>query len=235
MREETARRLRALVAELYASEAEDFAGHRTRPWPGFLEVVAAVPESVACVRILDVGCGPGRFGELAGRWRRVRYVGVDASKELLAIARERLRDQDVELVQADVIDWSPPHRAFDLVVAAALLHHVPSSEARTALVARLAGSVAPGGLLALTTWDVDAPRARPKHLPWSTLPEIDESDLEPGDRLLRFRGALRYVHAVDEAELTAWIAASELELERSFRADGPSADANVYLLLRRWA
>src|SRR5919197_3840508 len=42
-------------------------------------------------RVLDVGCGSARVGELALEAGASRYVGVDFSEPMLGLARERLR------------------------------------------------------------------------------------------------------------------------------------------------
>jgi SAM-dependent methyltransferase len=52
--------------------------------------------------VLDLACGDGG---LAAFLPEQRYVGVDASEEMVAAGRERGR----ELVRADLNDYEPPH------------------------------------------------------------------------------------------------------------------------------
>ncbi|MCX8037677.1 MAG: methyltransferase domain-containing protein [Candidatus Sumerlaeia bacterium] len=80
-------------------------------------------------RVLDIGCGPGwvvRF--LAGHFPAMRFVGVDASPVMLAVARRGLRedglDGRVSFVVADG-QCLPFHDAtFDAVISGATLHHI---------------------------------------------------------------------------------------------------------------
>ncbi|MBI4819258.1 MAG: class I SAM-dependent methyltransferase [Deltaproteobacteria bacterium] len=242
MRKDTALALRAINAEFYGgrgqggSSADAFAESRTRPWPGFLRALDAARRADAAkpLRILDVGCGPGRLPTFALSRGPVDYLGIDASPELIAIARERLgTSANLDLRVVDVLDEALPRGPFDMVAAFAVLHHVPARSTRLELVARLAQQVGDAGTLALSAWRVDEPRFRRKQLEWARRPEIDPDDLEAGDRLLSFRGAMRYVHAVDDDELAAWAEASGLHLVERFWSDGPGGTSNSYLVLRR--
>jgi demethylmenaquinone methyltransferase/2-methoxy-6-polyprenyl-1,4-benzoquinol methylase len=73
--------------------------------------------------VLELACGTGQWTRLlAGRGHRV--TAVDAAPEMLALARERVAGLDVEFIQADVFDWTPPRR-FDTVFFSFWLSHVP--------------------------------------------------------------------------------------------------------------
>ena len=76
-------------------------------------------------RVLEVGCGTGRHTlRLARQGNRV--TGLDLSRGMLAIAREKLKDYgDVRLVEADFLSAQPPRdQGFEAVVAALVLEHV---------------------------------------------------------------------------------------------------------------
>jgi len=84
-------------------------------------------------RVLDAGCGAGRFGEVAAR-RGARYVGLDMSSAVDA-ARETLRPYpDAELVQASLLE--PPFRrgVFDLAYSIGVLQHTPDPQGGLASV-----------------------------------------------------------------------------------------------------
>lgn len=66
--------------------------------------------------VLDICCGPGRHSlELARRGYRV--TGVDRTRELLDMAREKARQEDLslELLECDARDFSRPD-TFDLAI-----------------------------------------------------------------------------------------------------------------------
>ncbi|MBJ7452102.1 MAG: methyltransferase domain-containing protein, partial [Blastococcus sp.] len=116
-----------------------FGGERARP---FLDLVARV--DVAAPRtVVDLGCGDGSMTALlADRWPAARVTGVDSSPEMLAAAPRR---PQLGFRSGDVRDWQP-QEPVDVLVCNAVLHWVPGHER---LLARWAGQLAPGGVLAV--------------------------------------------------------------------------------------
>jgi ubiquinone/menaquinone biosynthesis C-methylase UbiE len=95
-------------------------------------------------RILDLGCGTGMFlNELSTRAKFV--VGVDASLEMLKLARGRVRK--ARLVQADADSLPFADRSFDFVVSITLLQNMPDPAATVREVARI---LRPSGVAVLT-------------------------------------------------------------------------------------
>jgi hypothetical protein len=76
--------------------------------------------------VVDVGCGPGGFA-VAMAARGARVTGVEISEGQLAAARERVRDDHVEVALAVGRAEDLPLRdaSMDLVVFMRSLHHVP--------------------------------------------------------------------------------------------------------------
>ena len=102
-------------------------------------------------RALDLACGAGRNTVwLAERGWQV--TAVDYSPTGLALARElaAARGVKVEWIEADVVDWTPPPRAFDLVCV--LYLQLPAAE-RRAVLAHAADALAPGGTLLIIGHD----------------------------------------------------------------------------------
>ncbi len=100
--------------------------------------------------VLEIGCGTGnltRFlGETVGPTGRV--VAVDASEQQVEIAHCRCAEhgvQNVTFACARVEDLDVPARTFDLACCRLLLMHLRTPDET---VARLAGFLAPGGVLA---------------------------------------------------------------------------------------
>lgn len=257
MKSEIRARLRALNRDFYRRRASEFSDTRDHPWPGWERVVTGVlavprPAESEPLRVLDVGCGNGRFAlYLAEAWNgQVAYHGLDASAELLAVAAERTRDLgDLETtldcldVLGEPVGEGLPEGPYDLVAAFGLLHHVPGARQREALVYALAQRVSSGGWLAISAWQFGrSERMLRRVIPWEAYPPedpIDSAELEPGDHLLSFGDrteAPRYCHHCDTEELDALARAPEpatgWRLER-FDADGRSGDLNHYLVFHR--
>jgi ubiquinone/menaquinone biosynthesis C-methylase UbiE len=98
------------------------------------------------MRVLDVGCGEGRFAaELAGAGAAV--VGLDVAEEPLRRGRLRHPDLDLRLVEGEG-SWPLPDAAFDLVWAGEVIEHVADTSAWLSEVRRVLRS---GGRLLLST------------------------------------------------------------------------------------
>ena len=98
--------------------------------------------------LLDVACGTGALLAEMRRWYSV--TGVDISPEMLAVARRRL--PDVVFTQSDMRELDLG-RTFDAVTClfSSIGYITEPSELKPA-VARLAGHVAPGGVLIVDGW-----------------------------------------------------------------------------------
>jgi trans-aconitate 2-methyltransferase len=107
------------------------------------EVLARVASIEADATVLDVGCGTGRVTEeLVALVPRGRVLALDASPEMVALARRRLGDRAHVWCQ-DVleIDLDEP---VDVVVSTAALHWVTDHDRLWACLAR---ALRPGGAL----------------------------------------------------------------------------------------
>jgi SAM-dependent methyltransferase len=197
-------------------------------------------------RVLDLGCGNGRFARfLTQRGVRFTYVGVDASALALDHARPRLAALEaVELFEHDFITGREPlpdalaSSTFDLVVLFGVLHHVPGRALRSRLLTEISGRVASGGVLAYTTWRFDQfPRFVKKLVPWEdylgvSSESLDVGELEPGDHIMTWGvpSVYRYCHAASEEESETLRQELPLRWVESFRADD---DLNRYDWLQR--
>src|ERR671923_34446 len=98
--------------------------------------------------LLDVACGTGAHLAELRRWYRCE--GLDLDGELLAVARERLRD--VPLHQDDMRDFDLGRR-FDAVTCLfSSIGYVLTVEGLTAAVAAMARHLEPGGVLVVEPW-----------------------------------------------------------------------------------
>jgi SAM-dependent methyltransferase len=88
------------------------------------EVAVSIVAAHQAPAVLDVGCGPGRVAEAVIEAGAARYVGIDFSAEMLALARRRLDGCDgVELIEGDFLD-ADVSGAFDVVIALGLFDYL---------------------------------------------------------------------------------------------------------------
>ncbi len=237
MDEQLVKRLIAINRKFYSEFARAFSETRSSAQTRLDRIVAYIGDAG---KVLDVGCGNGRLAERLDReGKRARYIGVDASPELIRIASARRaywRQLSAEFHLADITQpgWSLPFAdaSFDIVIALAVLHHIPSFALRVAVLRDLRALLRPSGTLVMTNWHFERnERLRKKIVAWQTV-GIDARALEAGDALLSWeRGGVgyRYCHLITQAEVRRMAEASGFEVVKQFYAD---ADLNLYGVLR---
>lgn len=108
-------------------------------------ILHLIPKAPA--RVLDVGCGPGHdAATLAGMGHEV--TAVEPTPELLQGAA-RLYGDKVRWVADGLPDLAKVSGAYDFVLISAVWMHLDKSQRRLALP-RIAGLIAPGGVLTLS-------------------------------------------------------------------------------------
>ena len=208
--------------------------------------------------ILDLGCGKGAdLLALATRMRdpNASFVGVDASAENVAIARNASKDSRVEFVHAKVGPALAFDDArFDVLLTQELLECLPNLDA---FVPELARVLRPGGQLVASHYDWDtqifngSDRDRPRRIlrAWAewTQPWMDQTAPWMGRRLWGylegsglFRGEVQVrvmtntefaepwhgLHFVDNADLSG-VRHVRDDLPHRIRADVDGGDALI--------
>jgi SAM-dependent methyltransferase len=88
------------------------------------ELAVSVVARHSAPAVLDVGCGPGRVAEAVLAAGAARYVGIDFSARMLALAWRRLHQHEgVELIEGDFLELDVPG-TFDVVLALGLFDYL---------------------------------------------------------------------------------------------------------------
>lgn len=78
------------------------------------------------IKILDLGCGSGTLlKHFEDNLTNPSLIGVDFSKELIAIAKKKVKSS--KFVLSDIIDFNPNDK-FDIVISTFALIHLPTNE-----------------------------------------------------------------------------------------------------------
>ena len=128
--------------------AKDFSSKRKEIWEEFAFLFEDLKEKE---RILDLGCGNGRWFKVF-KEKNVKYIGIDNSEKLIEIARSLFPSANFKV--ADALNLPFPENYFDKVYAIAFLHHIPSEKYRLLVLNEIKRVLKPKGRLILTVWKV---------------------------------------------------------------------------------
>ncbi|HJQ03103.1 MAG TPA: methyltransferase domain-containing protein [Jatrophihabitans sp.] len=99
------------------------------------------------LRVLDLGCGDGRFGLALLAGGCAGYSGIDGSPTMVARARQILAGTEATVELGDLEELTARPEDYELITARLCLHYL--AELAPVLEA-MAGSLAPGGRVLLT-------------------------------------------------------------------------------------
>jgi tRNA (cmo5U34)-methyltransferase len=124
-----------------------------------LELIASAAAAVnpAAASLLDIGCGAGNYTlKLIENLPLGSVTLIDLSRPMLDRAIQRIaathRSVVTTAVQADIREIALPANSFDIVVAAATLHHLRADEEWQRVFHEIHRSLKPGG--SFWIWDL---------------------------------------------------------------------------------
>jgi ubiquinone/menaquinone biosynthesis C-methylase UbiE len=108
-------------------------------------------------QILELACGTGTWTRALLPLGR-ELTAIDASPEMLSLARQKMGNAAVQFQQADLFQWQP-RQQYDLVFFANWLSHVPPPRL-DAFLGTVARAVRPGGSLVMVDQYAPMPEDR---------------------------------------------------------------------------
>ena len=223
-----------LNRRFYQSFALEFSKTRQRIQPGVSRVLETIEPRT---RLLDLGCGNGEIAKLLiQRGFQGEYIGVDSSAELLLQAKKNIPAQlKPTLIHTDLAapGWERkiPAGQYNLILAFAVLHHLPGKKLRLQLVKKIRALVDPEGRFIHSEWQfLNSSRLRERIQDWSKA-GLKPDDVDPGDYLLDWRRGgygLRYVHHFSLEELEYLANQSGFVIIKIFFSDGETGDLGLY-------
>lgn len=130
------------IAEQYDQSAEERSDREMVLTPSAKHYLG----DVAGKRVLDLACGSGYFTRLLKAWGAEKVVGIDISKEMIELARQREKqeEQGIEYAVGDVLQLGKLEE-FDIVFAGFLLHYSSSVEQLTMMCKNISQNLGSGG------------------------------------------------------------------------------------------
>ncbi len=116
------------------------------------EAIASRVSSLAGRKVLEYGAGTGLLG-LALQPLVAEVTLADSSREMLAVAREKIASRGIRnatALQLDLAAGAPPDLRFDLVCTLMTLHHIPDTDGILGAFHRV---LSEGGVLCIADLD----------------------------------------------------------------------------------
>jgi len=142
------KQIRKDVTRFYDDIAHRFSQTRKNWWRGLGFFQKYIEDGD---KVLDFGCGNGRFLEFVyGENLKIKYLGVDVSKELLAIAKNRYKEEKFGPIEEEG-KMNFKAGQFDKIVSVAVFHHFTPSMAKSSLK-EFRRILKKDGIVIITAW-----------------------------------------------------------------------------------
>lgn len=223
--------------ELYKDNAKKFSASRQYPWKGWERALSYLNQTD--LSVLDLGCGNGRFLKYInnlGKFQIKKYLGVDNSKPLLAIANSNLNKElgskdvnwNLKNLNLNKAGWCRDIEVYDnfnLIVAFGITHHIEPA-ARNVFFECIVNLLSKNGLAIVTFWNFKLLKG------WK---EKVIEELGKEDYILSFGAekSRRYCHYYSEDEIYSYIAGANLKVVGNFVSDGKDDKLNRYYILSK--
>jgi len=154
MKQNTAKKLLKKVHDDYTKIADDFSQTRKWLWPEFIFFKKYIKEGS---KILDLGCGNGRFYPFLKDIKNILYLGIDNNEALITHAQNIY--PSTNFVVGNLLDI-PYHDKVDILFSIASLHHIPSRLLRNKSIQQLGDVLKKDGYVVITVWNLFQKRYR---------------------------------------------------------------------------
>lgn len=152
MKDKIAKQLLTKVITDYDNIAEEFSQTRQSRWKEFEIFLKYIKNGQ---KIVDLGCGNGRFYEFLKKNRKIEYKGIDNSKNLLKLAKSKFKnDSNCQFLEGDLLNTNLKTNFSDLVTAIASFHHLPGKNTRKKSLQEIHRILKDKGILIISVWNL---------------------------------------------------------------------------------
>ncbi|MDO8639453.1 MAG: methyltransferase domain-containing protein [bacterium] len=216
--------------EDYNLISDEFSRTRQRLWPEIKFLFDNYIE--AGEKILDLGCGNGRFF----KWFQEKgadYLGVDNSEKLIEIAKNN--NPEGKFLVDNALRLSFSENYFSKVYSIAIFHHIPSVELRLKFLQEAKRVLKPNGFLVLTVWKFHRPKELYLILKYALLKIFGFSKLDFGDIFDPWgKKTNRYYHCFSERELALLVRNAGFKVKKSGIIKNTKENRqNIYLVAQK--
>lgn len=146
----TSKKILQQTKESYNLIASHFSQKRQFLWPELKKIAQLVKNED---KVLDLGCGNGRLYQ-AFKEKKITYLGIDFSEELLKIAKKNYPQG--KFLLADITEEKTYKKigTFDICFCIAVLYHLPSPTLQLKVLKNVYQVLKEEGILVLSVWNL---------------------------------------------------------------------------------
>lgn len=127
--------------------------NQTRSKPLWTEILPFIAKIKSGMKVLDIGCGNGRLlSEITNK--KIRYLGLDFSKELIKKAREKYPSRRFFVRDISQESGWVQIGQYDALFCLGVLHHIPDRQRQHFVLRQIYEHTAPGGFLVISVWNM---------------------------------------------------------------------------------
>lgn len=141
------------VVDDYDQIASEFDLSRHQHWKEFESFLAHIKKGD---KILDLGCGNGRLYQYLAKQKKVDYIGVDNSKNLLSAAKKN--NPKATFKEGNLLEIPLKNHSIDVITCIAAFHHIPTNKLRQKALTEMQRVLKPNGKLILSVWNLFQPK-----------------------------------------------------------------------------
>jgi len=214
----------------YDLTAKEFSKNRSNPWKEIEFLFNSYSENGD--RVLDLGCGNGRFYEFLKN-KNINYVGIDISQKLIELAKRKYPGAKFQI--GDALHLSFPDGFFDKIFSIAVLHHIPSENLRLRFLKEIKRTMKQDGFLILTVWKFHNKKDILLLLKYTILKIIGNSEMDFNDIFKKWgRKTKKYYHWFSEKELINLVKKVGFKVKKSGIVKNQKGNRqNIYLIAQK--
>lgn len=228
MDNKTVQQILNLNRNFYESYADQFSKTRQSPWQGWVQIIPIL-KTFKRPSLLDVGCGNGRFYAFLQKEINsdIDYTGIDNSASLIKYAQNKYPNTKFELTNFLKMSDTVTNK-YNAIVCFGIMHHIPSKELRKKFLEDIAKKLNDNAILVLTLWTEKPHESKTLVAQSLSMEKNDYVTIWDKDAT-----KTRYVHIFDDQEIGEIKTSCQqlnLKLLKSYNADGPKRNSNLYLI-----
>jgi ubiquinone/menaquinone biosynthesis C-methylase UbiE len=187
-------------------------------------------------KVLDLGCGNGALWNIL-KDKRIDYLGVDFSEELIEIAKKN--NPGTKFQAADALNLPFSENTFDKIYCIGVLQHIPSKELQLQFLKEAKRVLKADGIMILRVWDFwKRKKGLFLILKYGVLKILGRSQFDFKDIFYPWKNQegkviiQRYFHCFTKKELNKLFLKTGFKIEKSWIV-GKGKLSNIYIIAKK--